>query len=106
MTVIAIWLKPHWHRYNPWRDDLVYIPVERLAECVVGGTINGKTPEDLVKRWHQNGRDKLDAYILPQPSGEHDLGVRYGKEPEEYYSPPNHNIERTEYLLALYRKIK
>ena len=28
--------------------------------------------------------DRLDAYILPSPSGWHNLGARYGNEPHEY----------------------
>jgi len=97
-------IKPHWHEYNPWKDDIVYVPLERLAECVVGGTFNGRSPKELMVRWAMHGRTKLDAYILPQMSGEHDLGVRYGCDPDDYYSPPNHRPERTTYLLLTYTR--
>ena len=33
-------MTPHWHEQNPWRDQIVYVPIERLAECVAGGMIS------------------------------------------------------------------
>jgi hypothetical protein len=103
-------MKQHWHDQNPWRDKIVYVPIERLAECVAGGTIldvDGVVrPYNvawLLAHWAQGGRDKLDAYILPQPSGDHSLGVRYGAEGSEYYSPYNRNREKTLALLAEYQ---
>jgi hypothetical protein len=102
---------PHWHEHNPWADEIVYVPIERLAECVAGGTIavsgGGSEPYDaarVLQHFRQVGRDKLDAYILPQPDGVHSLGVRYGAEGSEYYSPHNANPEKTRELLAEYRK--
>ena len=56
---------------------------------------------DLVSRYNNHPRpaerkarlrewlsqhDRLDAYILPSPSGWHNLGARYGNEPHEYVS--------------------
>ena len=100
---------PHWHDVNPWRDDVVYVPLTELAACAAGGTIQksggGSEPYDVarvLKHLRQNG-DKLDAYILPQPSGNHSLGVRYGAEDHEYYSPRNANPELTQQLLERYR---
>ena len=104
-------MTPHWHNVNPWRDQIVYVPIERLAECVAGGTIldaDGVVrPYNvawLLAHWAQCGRDKLDAYILPQPNGLHSLGVvRYGAEGSEYFSPHNAHPEKTKALLAEFR---
>ena len=102
---------PHWHEQNPWRDQIVYVPIERLAECVAGGTIldaDGVVrPYDvpwLLAHWAQCGRDKLDAYILPQPHGRHSIGVRYGADGPDYFSPHNAHPEKTAALLAEYSK--
>jgi hypothetical protein len=99
-------MKQHWHEHNPWADSVVYVPIERLAECVAGGTIavsgGGSEPYDVARvlqHFQQVGRDKLDAYILPQPDGVHSLGVRYGAESSEYYSPHNAHPELTQALL-------
>jgi hypothetical protein len=95
----------HWDAFNPWRDCIVYVPIERLAECSAGGNISTQegvvplTVEWLLKHWAQCGRDKLDAYILPQPHGRHSLGVRYGLEGSEYYSPHNTHPELAQALL-------
>ena len=98
-------MNQHWHDQNPWRDKVVYVPIERLAECVAGGNIktaDGVVPYDvawLLKHWAQCGRDKLDAYILPAPSGNHSLGVRWGAEGPEYYSPHNEHPAKAQALL-------
>jgi len=31
-----IMITPYWHDVNPWKDDVVYVTIERLAECVAG----------------------------------------------------------------------
>jgi hypothetical protein len=84
--------QPHWpNHYN----NVVYVPIEELAECVYSldqscGDVNGSTfimtKEKMLELWKQAG-DKLDAYILPQSSGFHSIGVRYGSEGYEYISP-------------------
>jgi hypothetical protein len=100
-------MTPHWHRQNPWRDQITYVPIERLAACVAGGTI--LDADGVVRRysvawllahWAQAGRDRLDAYILPQPDGRHSLGIRYGAEGSEYFSPHNAHPDKTRALLA------
>jgi hypothetical protein len=100
----------HWHDQNPWRDQITYVPIERLAECVAHGTIGDADgvvrPYDvawLLAHWAQCGRDKLDAYILPQPDGRHSLGVRWGAEGSEYYSPHNFHPEKTAALLQEFK---
>ena len=84
--------KPHWK--NPW-NDVVYVPIEELAECdymlgkscgMPDGTSVLVTKEFILEHWRSCG-DKLDAYILPQPSGFHSIGIRYGAEGSEYISP-------------------
>jgi len=103
-------LQPYWHDVNPWADSVVYVPIERLAECVAGGTISIYStgvvvPYDVayvLQHFAQSG-NRLDAYILPQPSGDHSLGVRYGAEGSEYFSPHNAHPEKTRALLEEFR---
>ena len=83
-------MKPHWP--NPYK--VVYVPIEELAECHAGlgqlyrdldGSTHTLTKEKILEWW---GADKkVDAYILPQPSGEHCIGIRYGSEDHQYLSP-------------------
>ena len=71
----------HWHSYNPWADKLVYVPdLYELAQCV------STDPSDTKYRWLQLG-PLIDAYILPQESGDHSIGIRYGRELDQYHSP-------------------
>jgi hypothetical protein len=67
---------PHFHDYNPWAHKIIYVP--SIAEVV------GPLYEDYVFREYGQ---KVDAYILPQPSGIHCFGIRYGQEENEYLSP-------------------
>jgi hypothetical protein len=104
-------MKQHWHEQNPWRDKVVYVPLERLAECVAGGTVSigldgPVVPYDaafVLARWERTS-DRLDGYILPQPGGFHSIGVRYGAEGSQYLSPHNAHPEKTAALLAELRK--
>ena len=34
-------MKTYWHKHNPWAAHVVYVPIEKLARCVAGGTITG-----------------------------------------------------------------
>lgn len=99
-------MKPHWP--NPWHD-VVYVTLEELADCYEGlgkscGRMDGTsfilTKEEILSHWRQAGR-KLDPYILPQPSGFHDMGIRYGAEGSQYLSPPA-NKEKITALLRKY----
>ena len=103
---------PYWHADNPWADKVVYVPLERLAAALEGGTVGigltGKTvPYDvafILKHWANYG-NTLDAYILPQPDGvRHSVGVRYGSYGSEYLSPHNGYPERVQALLEEFRK--
>lgn len=74
----------HWHDFNPWADNVIYLPdLAELSAC-----LNPDQPLSQLERWERE-RDArlLDAYILPQPDGQHSCGIRWGKEGEEYYSP-------------------
>lgn len=71
------------------------MPIEELAECHGGlgqlyGNLDGSsailTKEEVLRHWRTAG-DKLDAYILPQPSGDHCIGIRYGNDGSDYLSP-------------------
>jgi len=83
---------PYWTQ--PY-DDAVFVPIEELAACrarlgQLCGDTNGASfvmsVETTLAHWAQHGTD-LDAYILPQPSGWHDGGIRYGDEPHQYLGP-------------------
>lgn len=87
----------NWDEYNPYSDSIVYVPLDELAKCIValngGGNIGLQdgtsvpfTKEFLLDHWKEQQGTALDAYILVQPSGFHDLGVRYGKKDSHYLS--------------------
>lgn len=104
-------MKPHWP--NPWDDGAVYVPIEELALCYDGLgkgciDIDGSrfvwTVDRVLEHWKQAG-DKLDAYILPQPSGWHDIGIRYGIKGNQYMSPAG-NRERVTALLRKYIRVR
>jgi len=84
--------KPHWP--NPW-NGVVYVPIEELAECHMGlgqryEDVDGSTfimTKERILQWWRGAGEKLDAYILPQPSGFHSIGIRYGADGPEYLSP-------------------
>lgn len=97
-------LKPHWP--NPY--NVVYVPIEELVDCAYGigerfrdNNENSfiMTRERMLEHWRRAG-DKLDAYILPQPSGMHSIGIRYGERDYEYLSP----MGKREAVTALLRK--
>lgn len=101
---------PHWP--NPW-SDVVYVPLEELAEVAQGigerwSDLQGSpfimTTEMMLEHWRQAG-DKLDAYILPCPSGYHCIGIRYGAEGPQYLSPAG-NTEKVTALLQKYTSRK
>ena len=112
----------HWHAYNPWADSIVYIPtieewveaqtnLHQYCDCtMVGGEPHElMTIEWLVNSSLHNARiqqrtqnPKVDAYILPQPSGDHSMGLRIGPEPEAYQSPQCNRVI-AEHLIKKYR---
>ena len=63
--------KIHWHFDNPWRDKAIYVPLQDMVP------INHQ-------RYHADFGPNLDAYLLPQPDGSFEAGIRYGKEPHQY----------------------
>jgi hypothetical protein len=69
---------PHWHKHNPWKDRVVYVPLNELVECI-----------SHAPGFYQTLTGNLDAYILPNGHGDygHSIGIRYGKEGPDYYSP-------------------
>jgi len=83
----------HWHEDNPWREKVVYVPINALADCLSGAIADlpatnnypRRSPEQMVSDWHRSG-DALDAYILPSSNGDHQVGIRYGSEPDAYLS--------------------
>ena len=102
-------MKTYWHKHNPWAAHVVYVPIEKLARCVAGGTIGLQDGTSVsydeawvLRHWAQGG-DRLDAYILPQPSGNHSIGIRYGSQGSEYFSPHNAHPELTKKLLEEYK---
>lgn len=99
----------NWHDCNPWADRAVYVPLEELAEAVAGGTIMvesgrrvvDRNPQYLLRGWRAYG-DRLDAYILPQPHGQHAAGIRFGPKDSDYLSLSPHSPARVADLLAEY----
>jgi hypothetical protein len=111
----------HWHDFNPWSKELIYLPsLEEAAECcLVGGETlqeaNGQvvpyTAERLIDHWLHTSQiygtpGKLDAYLLrdgPLSRGPREMhcGVRWGAQPEQYFSPWVKNQARA---LELFRK--
>ena len=87
-------MKTYWHKYNPWADKILYIPIEdAVALCDYGP----RAINEILENWRQHG-NKLDAYILPQPSGHHCIGIRYGKEASEYISAFANSVRTEKYL--------
>jgi len=77
--------RPHWHKQNPWKDKILYVPLIELADCTFKvGQDNTWTMIEEVADWVQYGV-MLDAYILDSVvlTG----GVRYGPEGRHYLSP-------------------
>lgn len=98
----------HW--INPWADT-VPVPIEELAECHYGlnkpcSRLDGDsfilTKEIILEHWRSGKSDKLDAYILPQPDGDHCIGIRYGNKGSEYLSPFG-DKEKVQALLNKYK---
>lgn len=64
----------YWDYANPFSDRAIYVPVERIAECLdgLGGVFvdsSGKkqlsSPKYHVNHW-KNSRPHLDAFIIPK----------------------------------------
>lgn len=98
--------KTHWHEFNPWREKAVYVSVEDLADCLAGKEIMLESGhravmdvDFIVSRWNLLG-NAIDAYILPSPSGEHQIGIRHGRRPEDYRSLTVYDMEKVSDLLA------
>lgn len=108
-------MKLYWHQHNPWADSVVYVPIEELAMCQhgLGETIQIQSTDDtseykiytidmVLDHWRYHG-NQVDAYILPQPSGHHDMGIRFGPDGPNYLSP--HPVkDKLQLLLDRYRK--
>lgn len=101
-------MKVHW--VNP--GDAIPVPIEELVECAHGigerwSDTNGSsfimTKEQMLAHWQSAG-DKLDAYILPCPSGWHSIGIRYGEDGPDYLSPMG-DKSKVEQLLQKYKKV-
>ncbi len=96
----------HWK--NPF-DEAVPVPIEELAECYAYlgqqcASSSGNfiwTKEKVLKHWGAFDDKPVDAYILPQPSGNHCIGIRYGAADSEYLSPEG-NKEKVQALLDRY----
>lgn len=72
----------HWHDHNPWAEHCLYVSEEAMQEVL---TEAGWKESSL-----EGYGNKLDAYLLfhPQRSS---FGIRFGKEPAHYLSPPISN---------------
>lgn len=83
----------YWDQYNPWREKAVYVPLEELAEALADGSsirlgdgsVVEYTAALMLENWHRYSYE-LDGYILPGPTLEYSVGVRYGSHDNEYLS--------------------
>ncbi|WP_292362962.1 hypothetical protein [Mesorhizobium sp.] len=82
-----------WHQENPWKDQLIYVPIEELAEChmAIGRTLAIMNDKPILydvahclDHWGEYG-SMLDAYILT--GAMFTAGVRFGPEGPDYLSP-------------------
>lgn len=80
----------HWHDFNPWAANLVYLPsiLEALGEAAEN-------------RIFADYGQQVDLYLLRSPEGAHSCGIRYGRELHEYLSPAI-NAAHAETLLRKY----
>lgn len=101
-----------WDTYNPWRERVVYVPLEELAEILAdgrparlsdGSTVE-LTAEVLLENWRQYGFE-LDGYLLPgQPLG-FAAGVRFGSRGSDYLSLYVPDQSKAEDLHARYVQV-
>jgi hypothetical protein len=83
----------HWDQDNPWREKLVYVPLEELADALADGrtiqltdgSVVEYTPELMMEHWHQYS-DQLDAYLIPGAEFGYSVGIRYGANDSDYLS--------------------
>ena len=74
----------HWK--NPWETARDVLLEDIIV--LVSRYNNHPRPEEraeVLRRWLAQ-HEKLDAYIIPAPSGWHSLGARYGNGEAEYVS--------------------
>lgn len=94
----------HWHDFNPWATELVYVPdFDEFLDAVFDGE------ESVKDSYRQNlAGKKFDCYLLydgPLTHGfsrELHAGIRYGADGPEYYSPYIRNKEVVMNLLRKY----
>lgn len=99
----------HWDQYNPWREKIVYVPLEELADALADGSsielqdgsIVEYTAELMLEHWRRNSYE-LDAYILPGQALGYSVGVRYGSHGAEYLSLYVRDQSRIEELYQRY----
>lgn len=84
--------KAYWP--NPWSDKAVAVPLDKLISILgnAGSFYHG------IRKRHQI----LDAYILRGDGVFISVGIRFGSEPEEYYSPYAQDQEAAKKLLEEY----
>lgn len=71
----------HWDTVNPWRKKIIYVDFHTWLKL-----IHADSRDHYCERYeYYDG--KVDCYILPQPSGDHSIGMRYGADGPEYFSP-------------------
>ena len=104
----------HWE--NPWADCAVNVPLHELAEALASDDLCGM-PDGSREvmdaghylRFFAQGGDKLDAYILEPRSDAHDydfsVGVRFGNEGNQYYSPYARNSVPIRVLYEKYKEV-
>jgi hypothetical protein len=98
----------YWHDHNPWKDSLIYVPIDELAEAsmLIGSNVRMPdqsiklfTKADVLAHWGQYG-NQLDPYVLTGKTITG--GIRYGAEGHQYLSPGFSTVK----LIGLIRKYK
>lgn len=72
----------HWHDSNPWATRLIYVAD---LEDLVDALYSERSKATAMQHWYQHGT-LLDGYLLPQPRGQYEAGIRYGAEGADYIS--------------------
>lgn len=89
---------PYWDEFNPWKDGLVYVPLEELAQCLMTAAY-GNEVDSALKTWRHMS-SHLDGYILVNTLS---AGIRYGSEGSQYLSP-QFSMPKIAALLKKYRR--
>jgi hypothetical protein len=84
----------HYRDANPWSGRAIYVPYRRWLECV------NFRAHKLVDQGISE--DRIDCYLLRQPNGKMQAGLRYGVGGEAYFSPEVTDQKKADSLAVEY----